>query len=321
MPGTSPSVLIIRLDAIGDALALTPMLAALHARAIPADVVLQPANAAVFSSRAARRIVVSTFHLRDGDRANLSAIDALGEELASAGYSHVLVPTEDAAGYRLARATRANVRVGFTNSWGKPFKAMWSRTYLTHSVLRPAGLDRQAPHECEVLFKLAAPLLGDALPARDAALLRPLVIEREPEPDERVAVQITDKWERLGVAFDDVAELAGRIAGYGARFIASRAESAYADVLESATGIRVERFDDLATWKDAIAAAPALVAPDGGALHVAGMVGTPTVAVFPPQPRYDLQVARWAPWAAPHRIVKAEADWPRKASEALAQLL
>ena len=37
------------------------------------------------------------------------------------------------------------------------------------------------------------------------------------------------------------------------------------------------------------------------------MIGTPVVAVFPPSRDYALQVARWAPWAAPHRIVRAGA--------------
>jgi ADP-heptose:LPS heptosyltransferase len=74
-------------------------------------------------------------------------------------------------------------------------------------------------------------------------------------------------------------------------------------------------------WKDAIGAATAIVTLDSGALHVAGMVGTPVVAIFPSQRNYALQVARWAPWAAPHRIVRSDAGWPARASEALAYLL
>jgi ADP-heptose:LPS heptosyltransferase len=71
----------------------------------------------------------------------------------------------------------------------------------------------------------------------------------------------------------------------------------------------------------AIAAAPAIVTPDSGALHVAGVVGTPTVAVFPAVRNFALQVARWSPWASPHRVVRAAGDWPVRAGEALAQLL
>ncbi len=50
------------------------------------------------------------------------------------------------------------------------------------------------------------------------------------------------------------------------------------------------------------------------------MIGTPVVAVFPPQRGYALQVARWAPWASPHRIVRADHGWPARVDEALAQL-
>lgn len=322
MPGSSPSVLIIRLDAIGDALALTPLLAALRKRAIPADVVLRPSNADVFSSRAARRIVTAGFDLRSATPSNRSAIATLGSELAAARYTHALVATEDPAGYRLARASQTPVRVGFSNAWGKPLKTLWMRRFLTETVHRSAGLDARAPHECEVLFRLGAGVLGSDSPTREPARLRPLVVESEPPADERIAIQITDKWERLGIAFEQVVEAVGRFAAAGRlRLLASGFEDAYADRIERATGLDVERFATTAPWKAAIAAAPVLVAPDSGALHVAGMVGTPVVGVFPPVRDYALQVARWSPWAAAHRIVRADGGWPARAADALAQLV
>jgi ADP-heptose:LPS heptosyltransferase len=321
MPQDSPSVLIIRLDAIGDALALAPLLAAFRERDIPVDLVMRTVNAGIFSSRAARRVFVAPFELRSSERANLAAIDALGAELSRAGYSHVLVATEDPGGYRLAGETHAPARIGFSNGWGKPLKTLWARRFLTKSIYRPAGLDPRAPHECEVAFALGEPLLGNATPTRDPALLRPLVIEREPDAGEKPTVQITDKWERLGIKTDDVARMAQRMAGFGARFIAASSERAYSDEIEVAAGVRVERFDTLDDWKNAIAASPALVAPDSGAMHVAGTIGTPVVGVFPDSSDFDLQVARWSPWAADHRIVKAQGDWPARVSDALAQLL
>ena len=323
MPESSPSVLIIRLDAIGDALALTPLLAAFAQRGIPVDVALRPINASIFSSRAARRTIAADFDLRSGTAANRSAIAALGRDLGATHYSHALVATEDPGGYRLARASGAPVRVGFTNGWGKPFKALWARTQLTRTVFRPAGLDPQAPHECEVLFALGASLLGDsARPTRDASVLRPLVVEREPPRDARVAVQFTDKWERLGIAFDGVAAAIGRIAAIAPlRAIASSSERAYAQRLATATGLAVEYFGELGPWKEAIAAARAIVAPDSGALHVAGMTGTPVVAVFPFSPGFALQAGRWSPWAAPHRIVCATGDWPQEVAAALSVML
>jgi ADP-heptose:LPS heptosyltransferase len=148
------------------------------------------------------------------------------------------------------------------------------------------------------------------------------VLEREPAFDERIAVQITDKWERLGIAFEQVVELLHRIAAIGTpRLLAAASEAAYGQRIARSTGFPVDYFEQPEPWKETIAAATAIVTPDSGALHVAGMVGTPVVAVFPPVRDYALQVARWAPWAAPHRIVRAGENWPARAGDALAQLL
>ena len=322
MPQGSPSVLVIRLDAIGDALALTPLLAAFGARSIPADVVLSSQNAGIFSSRAARSTLTSPFELRSSTPGNRTAIERYGHELSARAYTHVLVATEDPGGYRLARAVGAPVRIGFYNGWGKPLKTLWTRNFLTDCVYRSAGLDARAPHECEVLFRLGTPLLGDARPVRERERLRPLVLEREPVPDPRIAVQITDKWERLGIAFADVAAAVARIAaGAPLRLIASDREAAYAARMSSATGLPVDSFATIDPWKSAIGAARAILTPDSGALHVAGMVGTPIVAVFPPVRDFALQTARWLPWAAAHRVVRADAGWPQRAAENLAALI
>jgi ADP-heptose:LPS heptosyltransferase len=322
MPKGSPSVLIIRLDAIGDALALTPLLAALNRRDVPADVVLGPVNAGIFASRAARRIITAEFALRSSTRSNVTAIHRLGSELRPHGYTHVLVATEDPGGYRLAAAIGAPVRIGFADFLGKPLKALWSRRLLTSTIYRSAGLDPRAPHECEVLFALAGSLLGKERATRDPAALRPLVLEHDPAPDERVAVQITDKWERLGISQRDVVDLIARAGAFGAlHLLSARREMRYADEIAAITGLPIDYFDDLEPWKTAIGAATAIITPDSGALHVAGMVGTPVVAIFPTQRAYALHVARWAPWAAPHRIVRADRDWPRRATDGLAQLL
>jgi ADP-heptose:LPS heptosyltransferase len=322
MPEVSPSVLIIRLDGIGDALALTPLLAALRGRAIPVDVVLRHANAGVFTPAAVRRVVIADFDLRSTSRSNLDRIEELGRSLRVHDYTHVLVATEDPGGYRLAGAVAAPVRVGFTNGWGKPLKTLWTRRFLTAAVYRSAGLDPRTPHECEVLFRLGGRLIGDAMPSKDASQLRPLVLESPAQPDERVAVQITDKWERLGISLQHVVELVRRLRSSAeVRFLCARAEGQYAARVADATGAAIDYFDGLAQWKAAIAAAAALVAPDSGAMHVAGMVGTPVVGIFPSGRDFALQVARWAPWAARHRIVRADEGWPSRAADALANLL
>ena len=321
MPKVSPSVLIIRLDAIGDALALTPLLAAFRRRALPVDLVMTRANADVFTPLAARRILAAEIELRSSARSNLASIERLGAELRLNRYSHVLVATEDSAGYRLAAATGAPVRIGFLNAWGKPFKTLWAKRILTVGIYRSAGLDRRAPHECEVLFRLGEPLVNGERPTRDLDELRPLLIDDGSAPDDRVAIQITDKWERLGISFEEVVEMVRRIAAGGTpRLFSARSEETYARRISQATGLTVDRFGDIGAWKNSIAAAPAIVTPDSAALHLAGMIGTPVVAVFPPQRGYALQIARWAPWASPHRLVRADHGWPARVDEALAQL-
>ncbi len=317
----SPSVLVIRLDAIGDALALTPLLAAFRERSIPVDLVMSAVNAAVFSSRAARAIEIAPFALRSSTSENLHAIGEFGERLRSRGYSHVLVATEDPGGYRLARAVAAPVRIGFSNGWGKPFKSLWVRSMLTETVVRSAGLDPKAPHESDVLFGLARSLLGNAAPTRDVAKLRPLVLEREVPREERVAFQVTEKWVRLGIAFGDVVDAFARASNEAVlRPIASAAEAPFVREFERAARCTVECFDTLEPWKEAIAASAALIAPDSGAIHVAGMTGTPVLAVFDPRAPFALQSARWAPWAARYVNLRGSAGWQETIPQNLREL-
>jgi len=321
MSQSSPSVLVIRLDAIGDALALTPLLAAFRDAGIATDLVLRGVNARVFSSRAARAIYIAPFALRSSTPANRKAIEAFGESLAPNNYTHIIVATEDPGGYRLAHAVGAPERIGFSNGWGKPLKSLWVRSLLNRVLVRSAGLDSNAPHECEVLFSLGRSLVTETSPTRELPRLRPLVLERDVSRGERIAFQITDKWERLGIPLEDVARALRAAADVGnVRAIAPEREGNYASRIVEAAGIGVERFSELEPWKAAIAGAAALVAPDSGALHVAGMVGTPTVAVFPPLRDLALQSARWSPWAAPTQILAADPGWPSRIAPALAAL-
>ncbi len=304
---SSPSVLIVRLDAIGDALALVPLLAALRERGARIDIVLSQNNAGAFSKSAVDRVYVGE--------------PGLGTRLAQNAYDYALVPTEDVSGYRLARASGAPARVGFQNGWGKPLKSLWTRLLLTRTIYRTAGLDPRAPHECQVLFQLGSDITGTSPIPRHARVLRRFVVDTEPLRDERVVMQITDKWRRLGAARKAVADLARELQRrHPMRFVAAESEREFARMLAAEAGISVEFFRELGPWKEAIAAARAVVAPDSGAVHVAGMTGTPVVAVFA-QKNFALQTGRWSPWAAPYRLVKLESDWPSSAVSALTELL
>lgn len=322
MPQSSPSVLIIRLDGIGDALALTPLIAALQANAIAPDVVLMPSNAAIFAPSAVRRVDIAPFALRSRDAETLRRLESFGEMLRERAYSHVLVATEDPGGYRLARAIGAPNRVGFTNRWGKPFKTLWARSLLTRTLYRSAGLAAVRRHECEGLFALGTGIVTEAKPTRDLTRLRPLLLESEVTRGESIAVQVTQRWERFGVGATDVAALLRDLcASFPVLAISSADEAAFADAVERESGTTVTRYGALQPWKNAIAQSRALVAPDSGATHVAGMLGTPTIALFPQQRYLQRQVARWHPWAAPYRIIALETGWQPRAITALQKLL
>lgn len=320
MPEVSPSVLVIRLDAIGDALALTPALASLRRHAIPFDLVLTKRNAGIFADSTARRTIIAEFAQRSRSAENRTAIERLGIGLRDNAYTHAVVATEDPGGYRLASAVGAPARIGFADPWTKPFKALWTRRLLNAPVYRSARLQGDE-HECETLFRLFTGITGDAAPSRDARELRPLILDVPPQPDERVAVQLTDKWARLGLSDEKVAELVRTLDSAGPlRVFASRGESSYAQRVARSAGLPVECFHDMDAWKAAIAAARVVVAPDSGAIHLAGTMGTPVVAVFPSRRNFDAQVARWSPWASRYRIIRARDDWPLRAARAVSEL-
>ncbi len=59
MNSITPSVLIVRLDAIGDALTTAPLIAALRAHGMRVGIVLRPVNAQVFAPGALDRVHVT----------------------------------------------------------------------------------------------------------------------------------------------------------------------------------------------------------------------------------------------------------------------
>ena len=318
----SSSALIVRLDALGDTLALAPLLLALREAAVPTDIVVAPAARELFVRDALRRTYVAPFAQRDDSAANQSAIRNFAEQLRPNRYSHILVATEDSAGYRLAAALAAPHRIGFQNGWGKPLKSLWVRSLLTEKQYRSAGLDARAPHECEVLFSLGASLLAPGVrPSRDSAALRSLILDRQVAIRHRVALQLTSKWERLGMTVAQVRSFLDRAnERFGAiRLLAPLAERAQISSLaEGLAGI--EWFAELQPWIAAIAESEILVAPDSGAIHVAGMLGTPCIAVFQRGAEFELQRGRWRPWAAPSVTLEGNAEWPQRALSSLPSL-
>jgi ADP-heptose:LPS heptosyltransferase len=58
----------------------------------------------------------------------------------------------------------------------------------------------------------------------------------------------------------------------------------------------------MSSWLGTLAAAGAVVTPDTGAAHAAGILGVPVVDLFE-QERYAQLSRQWRPWAAPSRCL------------------
>jgi len=297
-------ILLVRLDGLGDALACVPMLEGLARRYSEArfHVVCSARNAGVFSPARVRTLEAEAV----GFRGLLKTVE----------YDAAIVATDEVAGYEIARLSGAPRRVGFWHRFEKPFKSIWQRSQLTDAVYRPAG-QRRAEHEVEVLYRLAAALGAPPKPPADPnALRRWLHVDRDSAGERAGAVgfQVTAKlasgsWgpSALGKCF------AAALAAAGSRrcaLLCARADEELARaVLEHLVAARAdfERISQIvgasvSHWFGVIDALDALVSPDTGAAHAAGMLGVPVVDLFDCD-RFEQSSRRWRPWASPSRCL------------------
>lgn len=292
--GPIAKVLLVRLDGIGDALACTPLIVALREAGHTVGVALSDRNAGVFApgTFVARHVLERIPWPAHGSTP--ASTQRARSEIGAARYDVALVASEEPEAYRLAAGIRE--RVGFVTGWAKPLKTLWARSRLTRPVFRPASLGRARDHEVEVLFGLGRGLF-DAVPTRDPAHLRPVIQGSRPSPVRSgIVLQLGTKWTALGVAPAATRAIATALAQRGARLVVSPAEADA--VRELVGGLPLCIAPTLAGWKDEIDRSAIVVTPDTGAVHLAGMLGIPVVAVFAPDPS-GAQVARWSPWAAP----------------------
>jgi ADP-heptose:LPS heptosyltransferase len=307
------NILIVRFDGIGDAAILAPLVAGLRAAGHRLDIVLSERSHDVF----APGVFAGAFSVPWGawkTRFVRRDFAPLLGTLRAREYDWVLVPTEELAAYRLAHATGAPHRRGFENGLEKPLKTLLVRMLCTSTLYRPASL-REPMHEAHVQYLLAEGLGAAPQPPQDAGTLRPLFVDEVLRDGDTIALQVTGKWRALGLSTKTLAALAAQLARRGPlRVLASRDEAPLAQALGNQYAVDI--FDELMPWKRAIASAAALVTPDTGAAHIAGMIGTPTVDCFPAH-NFMLQTARWAPWAARSELVALAPGAP----DALDQIL
>lgn len=308
-------ILLVRLDGIGDALACIPMLEGLH-RTYPSasfGAIMSKVNSGILSPA---RIVTYVY---DGEDDLLHVT----EEARNAGYDAAVVATEEVAGYEIARSSGAHIRIGFWHRFEKPFKSLWQRAQLTRAVYRPAARMRAPAHEAVAMYSLARALGAAPEPVADAAALRGWV-NADPagalqDGESTLGVQIASKLATVGwgpAALAALIDAAFANAGLTrCALLASEADAPLARAVldhmppgQLTNGaVRLRAASDVPRWLGAIASLGALITPDTGAAHAAGMLGVPVVDLFDSQNFAELS-NRWRPWAAPSRCL-AKSEW------------
>jgi ADP-heptose:LPS heptosyltransferase len=303
-------ILLVRMDGLGDALACVPLLEGLR-RALPGArfaAVCSAKNADVYASALVQPIEI------DAADSNSGGLEA---RLAAGGYTDAIVATEEPRGYQLARATGARRRVGFWHRFEKTFKSLWQYAQLTDRVYRPAAWRDKPEHEVEALYHLAEPL-GAAHPIpREAGALRRWI-----NIDERGAlvggrrtlvVQVSAKLALSGWGPSALAQLLTgalhatpfvRLVLIAASVDQGLARAMLEHLRRGTPQVDATLAPCEATplWLGALGSAGAIITPDTGAAHAAGMLGVPVVDLFEPD-RFEQLSRQWKPWAAPCRCL------------------
>jgi ADP-heptose:LPS heptosyltransferase len=292
------TIVVIRVDAIGDALVTTPLIAALRENGHDVGVVLSDANAGVFDEHAIpwSHVLERIPWPRHGSTTQSHARTLA--EMRDRTYDIALIASEEPEAYAIAREAGIPQRIGFHNGWQKPFKSLWIATQCTRTIYRPAVAERAREHEVETLYKLGAGFVASAAPPRDAAQLARLLLEAVPDRDTSVVVQVTPKWRASGVSDDALVSILRALASRDLRAVAATSEKDFATAIASRASVALDVFAALGPWKTAVARASTIVTPDTGSAHLAGMLGTPCVDCFPHED-FALREKRWSPWAAP----------------------
>lgn len=301
------AILLVRLDGVGDAALCIPALEGLRSAFPDATfgAICSKANAALFSDR------VASIHVYSDGQPETE----LRDELAAQRYTRALIATEEVAGYKLGRLSGASHRAGFWHGLQKPFKSLWQRSQLTAPVYRPAAWTAVPEHEVATLYRLAEALGAQAPVPDDPKNLRTwLRVERSDlarAADGALAFQITPKLLTGGWAPTSLALLVSATATTCgcdriALLASAQDEGLACSVMEhmSPSEARVDVLASLSLphWLGALDRAVALVTPDTGAAHVAGMLGAGVIDLFD-EADFDRLSQQWHPWAGASRCL------------------
>lgn len=293
----------MRVDGIGDALACTPLVAALRDAGHELGALLSLRNRDAFAGRTFARVhVVERIPWPRHGMTAESEAQALSEARA-ANYDVALVASEEPDAYAFAKRAAIPERVGFFNGWEKPLKTLMARGMLTRALYRPASAGRASEHEVETLFRLGEGLHAESGPTRNLARLRPLILDAEPTKHGAIAVQLNPKFIASGVDIAAFAAIAQELERRSLPTLAMSDDDDFGSAFAARAGTSYVHPASVTQWKNLLAGAPAVVTPDSGAAHVAGMLGVPAVVLFPRGAEAARDVMRWRPWAAPSRAI------------------
>ena len=281
------NVLLVRADGIGDALCCVPLLAALHDAGHAVGVVLGTANSSIFARRAVRAVHVLERIPWPRHGSTAGSRNVALAQVRAARYDVALVASEEMDAYAFAHDAGIARRVGYANGWEKPFKTLRVSRLLTKMMLRPASAARACEHEVETITLV----IGQ----------RRLLLDVPARAHGRVVLQVSRKLDREGLDLPAYVALARDLIANGARVLAIGDDPEWLVEIARESGAGLRANLSLKAWKACIAGARALVTPDSGAAHIAGMLGVPCVDCFPMRTTTVRDIARWHPWAARYR--------------------
>jgi ADP-heptose:LPS heptosyltransferase len=274
----------------------TPLIAALRDAGHEIGVALSDRNAGVFNDEAfiAQHVLERIPWPKHGSTAQSSR--RARSEIFACKYDVALIVSEEPEAFELARAIPQ--RTGFVTGWSKPLKSLWIRAHVTSTIHRAATVHGERAHEAKIVFRLGNGLCRETSPSHDVARLRSVLVAGEaPSNRAGIVVQLGAKWDAMGLDSATAYAMVSMLAKRGARFIASPSEADAAAAM--AREVPVDVLPSLDAWKRCIDAAGAVVTPDSGAAHLAGMLGVPVVDIFPDADS-PVNIVRWHPWAAPY---------------------
>jgi ADP-heptose:LPS heptosyltransferase len=290
---SSPRLLIVRRDNIGDLVCTTPLIAALRERLPRAWIaaLVNSYNSEVLARNPALDEVFVYEKLKHRTQSlvsNFTARAKLSVHLRKARLDYVLVPA----------ATPRTIRL--------------AASYAPHQILAAYTPPDDRRHEVERSFALGESLgvTGRPGPLRiypDAETVRALRERLGSGPFTAVHISARRPAQRWPVKrWSELIRELGKHTQVMLLWAPGPAndprhpgdDDKAARLAEN--GVASVRTPDLCTLIAALSLADKVICPDGGAMHIAAALAKPTVALFGDSP-----VERWSPWQVRHRILRS----------------